>query len=307
MIHVIINTSSGSEKGCNSEKIIKNYLSDAGEEYRFYRTGKAGDIAYFARSITKGSDKMTHIMLAGGDGSINELLSGIEDTRKTVLSIIPTGSGNDFARAVKIPHDIKKALDIAVRRKRTKAIDLGEVRYENGETRKFLISAGIGFDAAVCEEALNSETKKKLNKIGLGRLSYGVIALRQIFGALRPDGYISFDGGEKIRIKRILFAAFMNEPFEGGGFRFAPNASHSDGKLDICLADRISGFKFFIALPFGLTGKHFIFKNVNEYHAEKINIHLCYPLWVHTDGEVSKQAEDLEIRALKSAINITLP
>ena len=307
MIHVIINTSSGSEKGCDIEKIIKNYLSDAGEEFRIYRTEKAGDIADFAGSITENTDKMTHIMLAGGDGSINELLSGIEDTKKTVLSIIPTGSGNDFARAVKIPHNIRLALDIAVRRKRTKAIDLGEVIYDNGERRKFLISAGIGFDAAVCEEAMNSETKKKLNKIGLGRLSYGVIAIKQIFGALRPDGYISFDGGEKIGLKRFLLAAFMNEPFEGGGFLFGPHASHSDGKLDVCLVDRVSGLKFFMALPFGFFGKHYMFKNVNEHRGEKISIHLNYPLWVHTDGEVSRQAEDLEIRVLKSAINITLP
>ncbi len=307
MIHVIINSSSGAEKATANEKQIKKYLSEAGEEFKIYRTEKAGDIALFAKNITESAESMSHILLVGGDGSINELLSGLKDTKKVILSIVPSGSGNDFARAVGIPHELKPALDIAVKRKRSTATDLGEVIYENGERRKFLISAGIGFDAAVCEEAENSKAKKRLNKIGLGRLSYGVIALKQIFGALRPNGYICFDDSNKIPLKRVLFAAFMNEPFEGGGFRFGPHASHSDGKLDICTVDKICGLKFFVALPFGFSGKHFIFRNVNEYRASKIRIHLDFPLWVHTDGEVSRQAEDLEIRVIRSAINITMP
>lgn len=307
MIHVIINTSSGQEKGDNVEKAIKQYLASSGEEYKLYRTKKAGDIAEFAAEITDGSYDIKHILLSGGDGSINELLSGIRDTKKVILSLIPQGSGNDFARAVRIPKDINLALDIAVKRKRTVPIDLGEVIYGDGKRRKFLISAGIGFDAGVCEEASRSSAKKTLNKIGLGRLSYGVIALKQIFGASRPNGYIIFDNNEKISLKRFLFAAFMNEPFEGGGFKFAPNSSHSDGKLDICLVDRITGLGFFTALPFGLAGRHFIFKNVNEYRAQSIKIHLDSPLWVHTDGEVSEKVNDLEVRIKKSAINITLP
>ena len=306
MIHVIVNSSSGSEKAGDAEKTVKPYLSDAGEEFRIHYSEKPGDIARIASEITK-TDETVRILLMGGDGSINEMLSGVRDTKKIVLSIIPTGSGNDFARSVGIPKDIKLALDIAVKRGRTKIIDLGEVEYSDGSKRKFIISAGIGFDAAVCEEAMHSELKKKLNRLRLGKLSYGMIAIRQIFGAKRPDGSISFDGEKEIPLKKVLFTAFMNEPFEGGGFKFGPRASHSDGKLDICVVDRVSRIKFFAALPFAASGKHFMFKNIEEYKASKIHIKLSSPMWVHTDGEVSRQSDDLKIKILRSAINITMP
>ena len=306
MIHVIVNSSSGSEKGASAEKAVKPYLREMGKEFRIHYSEKPGDIAKIASDITS-DDSTVQILLIGGDGSVNELLTGIKDTKKVILSIIPSGSGNDFARSVGIPKDIKLALDIAFKRGRTSVIDLGQITYSDGESRKFIISSGIGFDAAVCEEAMNSPLKKKLGKIGLGKLCYGLIALRQIFGAERPDGSISFDGGDEIPLKKILFAAFMNEPFEGGGFKFAPHASHKDGKLDICVVDKVSRLKFFFALPFALSGKHFIFKNINEYKAQNIHIRSEKPMWVHTDGEVTRQSDDLHIRILRSAINIPLP
>ena len=307
MIHVIINSSSGSEKGSVIEKVVKPYLSQAGEKFEIHYSEKPGDIARIGEEITKDATSKVRILLIGGDGSINELLSGIEDTSNIILSIIPTGSGNDFARSVGIPSDIRLALDIAVKRGRTSIIDLGEVRYNDGTTRKFIISAGIGFDAAVCEEAMHSKLKKTLNKFGLGKLSYGLIAIKQIFGADKPDGMISFDGKEEIPVKKILFSAFMNEPFEGGGFKFGPNASHTDGKLDVCTANDISCGKVFFVLPFAMSGKHFMFKEIHGEKASKIHIKLTSPVWVHTDGEVTRQADELTIKVLKSAINITLP
>ncbi|MCR4791158.1 MAG: diacylglycerol kinase family lipid kinase [Lachnospiraceae bacterium] len=306
MIHIIENASSGTDKKGFLEQIIKPYLSSAGEEYKIYFSEKPGDITRIAEGITA-AEETVRIMIIGGDGSINELLSGIRDTKKVILSIIPTGSGNDFARSVGIPSDIKLALDVAVKRGRTGIIDLGEVTYEDGSRRKFIISSGIGFDAAVCEEAMHSKLKKCLNKVKLGKLSYGLIAAKQIFGAKRPDGWISLDGGGKIELNRILFSAFMNEPFEGGGFKFGPHASHSDGKLDLCVVDRIPRVMFFGVLPFALSGKHYMFKNINEYQASRIHFHADSPMWVHTDGEVTRQAQDMDIRILRSAINVTIP
>ena len=206
MLHIIENSSSGSDKKGILEQTIKPYLSDAGEQYRIYLSEKPGDIARIASEITA-ADETVRILLIGGDGSINELLSGIRDTRKVILSLIPTGSGNDFARSVGIPGDVKLALDIAVKRGRTGIIDLGEITYDDAASRKFIISSGIGFDAAVCEEAMHSKLKKSLNRVKLGKLSYGLIAIKQIFGAARPDGTISFDGGEEIPLKKVLFSA----------------------------------------------------------------------------------------------------
>ena len=148
MIHVIVNSSSGSEKGAVAEKIVKPYLRQAGETFEIHYSEKPGDIAKIAAELTENTDSSVRIILIGGDGSINELLTGIKDTKKVILSIIPTGSGNDFAKSVGIPKDIKLALDIAVKRGRTAIIDLGEITYSDGYSRKFIISSGMGFDAA---------------------------------------------------------------------------------------------------------------------------------------------------------------
>ncbi|MFA9375537.1 MAG: hypothetical protein ACERKZ_02170 [Lachnotalea sp.] len=56
-------------------------------------------------------------------------------------------------------------------------IDIGEV-ITSEETRKFVVSSGIGFDAEICHEALDSKIKKILNKFKLGKLTYVGIALK---------------------------------------------------------------------------------------------------------------------------------
>ena len=78
------------------------------------------------------------ILVLGGDGTINEVLNGIQNFEKTKFGIIPTGSGNDFARGLGIPKNTKKALDIIFNADGTKKIDLGCVKTELCERRIFV-------------------------------------------------------------------------------------------------------------------------------------------------------------------------
>ena len=97
----------------------------------------------------------------------------------------------------------------------TRKIDIGEVI--NGDrSSRFLVSAGIGFDAAVCHEVCVSKWKVFLNRIGLGKLSYAVVALDR----LKKDRPVTMrltlpDGAVKV-LERTYFTAFMNLPYEGG-------------------------------------------------------------------------------------------
>ncbi len=185
MYHIIINPASRSGKGLKIWKEqVEPALRRGGTLYRPYFSEKAGDVSKIAGKIMahSGSEPVSLIIL-GGDGTVNEALQGIPDTSRVVLGYIPTGSSNDLARDLDIPTDPTAALDLILHSGVICSMDLGTLTYADGGSRRFAVSCGIGFDAAVCEEALRSKAKKVLNKFGLGKLTYLSIALKQLFAA----------------------------------------------------------------------------------------------------------------------------
>ena len=113
---------------------LVEWVRGKGHIVRLRVTWEPGDGAIFAReAIAAGADT---IVAVGGDGTVNEVLNGMEGT-KVGLGIIPAGTANDFARQVGIPDDPSAAMDIVLRRKPV-VIDTAEM---NG--RRFLnVSTG---------------------------------------------------------------------------------------------------------------------------------------------------------------------
>ena len=91
----------------------------------------------------------------------------------------------------------------------------------------FDVSAGMGFDAAVCQMANTTGTKSFFNKIGLGKLTYGTIAVKELFGAEKVPCEIILDDETAIHVDSFIFAAAMVHHYEGGGFNFAPKADQT--------------------------------------------------------------------------------
>ena len=81
------------------------------------------------------------------------MINGIQEPDKITLGYIPIGSSNDFARGLGIPKEPFAALDAVLHPERIIRMDLGVLSDET-RSRRFLVSAGIGFDAAVCHEVL---------------------------------------------------------------------------------------------------------------------------------------------------------
>ena len=77
----------------------------------------------------------------------------------------------------------------------------------------------------------------------------------------------------------------MNQKYEGGGFKFCPNASPSDGYLDVIVVDSLSKPKVLCCLPTAFFGKHTIFHGIHIFRCKKIDIHSDLALPVHKDGE----------------------
>lgn len=305
MYHIIVNPASRSDKGLKLWKeTVEPALQKENIPFRPYFSEKAGDVSRLAAEITAANPGPLHLIVLGGDGTVNEALQGLSEPERITLGYIPTGSSNDLARDLKIPKDPIEALDRILHSGTVHSMDIGELAYPDGFTRRFAVSCGIGFDAAVCEECLHSGMKAFFNKIGLGKLTYMGIALKQLIGARRAYCDLTLDENSPIRIDKLLFIVCMNHRYEGGGFQFSPKAKDNDGVIDLCAVGDLPKLIMLLALPTAFFGWHYLFKGITPYAASCIHIKTSRPLWVHTDGEVLPQTDEFTVLCKQHAIQI---
>ena len=321
MFYCIVNPSARSGKGQQIWERLERKFSERGLDYNAVFTKGPGHAAKLAHKLTtdkKYEDELPiKLVVLGGDGTMNEVMNGIADFDKVLVGYIPIGSSNDFARDLDYPKNKLDILDKIVEGKEVRKLDLGKLTYNSmsretsrlhedriSVTRMFDVSAGIGFDAAVCEQALSSGTKNFLNKIGLGKLTYGSIALKQLLGAEKVPCDIILDNGETIHLKRFIFIATMIHHYEGGGFNFAPQADLTDGKFDLVYAGDMPSARMLIALPMSFIGHYFWIKGIGHHIVQKVTIKTDKPMWVHTDGEVSVKSDNITIECLQQKLHM---
>lgn len=303
----IVNPSSHSGKGIRLWKQVECSLQERKVSYEVLFSQKRGDIARFAEELTQeipeGENRT--IVVLGGDGTVNEAMQGIRNFANLRFGYIPTGSSNDLARDIGISKNAKKALEAILDGQRQQRMDLGCVSWkEDGAEHKryFLVSCGIGYDAAICREALSSKMKDVFNRIGLGKITYLGIGLKQMVAAKYVKAQIRLDGGKVVPAARMLFAVSMSHRYEGGGFCFCPKADAADGLLDLCLVSGLPKWKFPIVIPFALFGKHGMFKGVDHYRAASVEIKTSEPMWVQTDGEIPGKFSKIKVTVEKQKL-----
>ena len=319
MYHIIINPASRSGRGAKiwSEQ-IEPALKESNAVYQTYFSKKAGEVKQLATQITAEhpDDPDLKLIILGGDGTVNEALQGIADPSKVILGYIPTGSSNDLARDLNIPKEPKAALDLILRDAAPSIMDLGRLTYLDAdqpeESRLFAVSCGIGFDAAVCAEAMHSPIKDTMNRIGLGKLTYLGIALKQLITARKVSCTLTLEDTvhnrqEDLALPRFLFVTCMSHRYEGGGFMFCPSANDHDGVLDLCSVGNISKGLVLLALPTAFFGKHYFVKGIHAHTATRMSITTSSPLWVHTDGEVTRKSCGFRVECLPGAIRMITP
>lgn len=328
MYYIIVNPASKSGKGKRIWEKVEQELQRRTISFQVFFSDSATSIADYVGSLTythaekrrrwktiqlqSGSvDKWEplRMIVLGGDGTLNEVINAIADFQDILLGYIPGGSSNDFARGMHLSKDPIEILEEILLEKRIRNCDVGTLRYLRSHAskteykteevtgeRRFVVSAGIGFDAAVCEEAMVSTFKKILNKVRIGKLTYLIIGIKQILKSKKVSCTLFLDNTKQISLKFALFVTCMNLPYEGGGFQFCPKANAADGLLDICLVGDIGKLNFLRALPYAFFGTHFRFQGIEYQQARTIKVMVSEPLWVHTDGEVSRKADAIEIR-----------
>lgn len=306
MYHIIINANSRSGKGIRIWTTVKNELDNRHIDYICYFTKHKDHAITLTTQICEQNHGIKNIIVLGGDGTMNEVINGMTSFDDVILGYIPTGSSNDLARSLKLPKDPIECLNHILLPTHFDFLDIGVLSMNDKVERKFCVSTGVGFDASICEETFQSPLKKKLNKLGLGKLTYIIIALKQLFKSKFMEGYITNIDGTVIRYHNILLITSMIHKYEGGGMRISPKADPRDGKLSICLVHGLSRLQVLFLLPTLLFGKHTNFKGVESFDCNSLKIHLETPFYVHLDGECPGKYTDLKITCLPKRLRIIL-
>ena len=172
---------------------------------------------------------------------------------------------------------------------------------------RFGISAGMGYDAAVCQEVLITPGKKFLNRLHMGKLIYLMVALKQFLFLTPSSVTVTLNGKEPQTFQKTWFAAVMNQKYEGGGFKFCPDASPDDGLLDVIVIEGISKLKMLFCLPGALWGKHTHLRGVHILQCRNVHITSDHSLPVHKDGESGGIQREFSVSIEKKPLKIIMP
>ncbi|WP_404329582.1 diacylglycerol/lipid kinase family protein [Mesobacillus maritimus] len=282
---------------------IEQHLSVAGTPYQAYFTEYSGHAVELTRIINQKEmqGEVKTIVVVGGDGTLHEVINGAVGASKLSIGFIPGGSGNDFSRGFGIPQDPIAALNLILKGENLAVVDIGKISEEK-KIRYFINNMGVGFDAAICEEANHSKLKAKLNLLSLGSLAYALIVIKKLFTYKCTDIWINIDGQET-KYEQVWFVTVANQVYFGGGMKIAPNASAKDGLLDVIVVHNLSRWKLLFVFISVFWGGHMGFKEVRMFKGKNISIQTLKPVLVHADGEIIGSTP-MKIQAVRDSLTI---
>lgn len=304
MLYFIVNENARSGRGGKIWSEVQRILHQEHISYKAWVTKYEGHAFSLAAEICEKEDPDICLVVVGGDGTLNEAINGMTHFEKVRFGVIPTGSGNDFARGLGIrggpAESLREILSCAeAEREACCCMDLGQVIYPGArKPRLFAISAGVGLDALVCKKALKSKVKDLLNWLRLGRLTYLFLTVQSLFTMETTDAAVYFDRrGQQNRRRAICFAV-MNFPAEGGGVPMAPNADAADGRLSICSIWGIPKWRTFFCLPFLMAKKQALIRGFEVNDCQECEIKLKKPMVLHADGEYCSDVTEMQFKCL---------
>jgi len=279
---VIVNPTSGRGLGEKSIPQIESFLKEHGFDYQLSQTSGVWHAAELAEGAVR--DGYDVIVCASGDGTVNEAINGIMRAKKAgynsaAFTVLGIGTGNDFAGGTGIPTNLEDGLK-ALKANKRKRIDLGFVKGgDYPEGRYFGNGIGVGFDAAVGNEAIKVRWTR-------GLLAYLIGVIKTVFLYYNPaDVEIVLDGKETIR-QRSLMISVMNGRRMGGGFQMAPESHADDGLFDLCIAETASKGRILQMIPHFIKGTQKTLPEIQMKRAKKVTINsldMTFP--AHADGE----------------------
>ncbi len=266
----IINPVAGLGRSLKVWSKIKEYLEKNRIDFDFKFTEYPRHATQIAKEIIKKGYKC--LVSIGGDGTVREVASGIED-EDILFGIIPAGRGRDLPRTLKLPKDPLVVLKLILKKKKVVEIDHPLINEE-----RFVNFCGVGLDAQVTKVA---NTKYRI----FGVLSYLFAFIEVLIKWKVPEFVFELEG--KIRKVKAYLITVANGKFDGGGMQISPVSVINDGYLDVIVFHDMPKIKLFLNFPkvyFG--GTHMVMKEVEHIKTKDIKINIPDGIISQADGDL---------------------
>ncbi|NLL91677.1 MAG: diacylglycerol kinase family lipid kinase [Ruminococcaceae bacterium] len=282
-------------------KSIEEHFCGSDDEYEIYVTEYPKHAKIIANEIAKSGEK-ARICAVGGDGTLNEVVSGIVGYDNVEVGVYPDGSGNDF---IKMFGERKDFRDVGyIRSAKTHEVDL------IGINDDYCINIfSLGLDADIASDI--PRFRRLIPALG-GKFAYTMSIVKNLFKKLGKRIRIDIDG-EKMELNCLLMAV-ANGKIYGGGYCAAPEADVDDGLLDVITVKNIPKFKIASVISKYKKGEHIVksavadkFKGIVEYRkARNVLIESKEKIIINLDGE-SMFADSVNVRVIPKKIKFLIP
>ncbi|MGX4599883.1 YegS/Rv2252/BmrU family lipid kinase [Faecalimicrobium sp. JNUCC 81] len=288
-VKLIYNPNSG-------EKRINNQLDDIIKVYQENNYLLMPYRLNIEEPISKAFDEMDdtydHLLLAGGDGTIDMVLNAIKECNINLpIGILPTGTANDFANALKIPNNIKEAIENIIKSE-PKKIDIGKI---NDKYFINVASAGMFTDVS---QRINQDLKNYI-----GKVSYYIKGIEE---ALYLRKFNIKVHSEELSYNGDMYLMLIFNGKTAGNINLAYKAEIDDGYLDVIIFKGMPIPKSIPVLISVLRGEHLDHLNENEllyFKTKKLTIECEDGLITDIDGEKGPDFP-LDIECIKDGIEI---
>jgi YegS/Rv2252/BmrU family lipid kinase len=283
---IIFNPTSGWRRRRRFEAVLQR-LRARGCDFRVHATTAPGDAERLA--ATADPARYDVLVVAGGDGTVNEVVNGLRD-RRLPLAILPLGTANVLAAELgqtTHPEAIARTIAQGVARPVTVGIANG---------RRFVLMAGAGFDAQVVA-TVNLKLKRCL-----GKAAYGLAIVRQLLAYGFPNYRVVLDGSPRPAASVLV----ANAHYYGGRFVAAPAAGLQTPTFEVGLFERsgrAAAIGYALALFLGLLPR---LKSYRILAARQIEIEGPAGEPVQADGDVIARLP-VRIELLPAAVELIFP
>ena len=257
-------------------------------EPEFELTGSEGHAIQLVEQGLKNGVK--HFVAVGGDGTVHEVAKPLIGT-DAIMGVIPAGSGNGLAHHMKIPARVIEAVKV-LNGLKVVPIDTCQIN-----DRHYLSIAGIGFDANVARHYAMVQQR--------GFLTYARMATKEYF-RYKPASYELEIEGKKWEVM-AFFISFANSNQFGYNAMIAPQASLTDGLIDVCIASRPPVTAFPGLLHRVVRKEIDKSRYIETIRVKEIKVKRSKGRTVNIDGEAVRMGKSLHVKIRPASLNMIVP
>lgn len=281
-LHIIVNQQSRKSDAAFKTLLLK--LPDYTKNYEIHITDNINQLEKMIKHLKSTIDSNDLVVTVGGDGSLNQTVTFFEKYQlENDIGYIPSGSGNDFARAYNIPENTEAAIAHLFQVKKPKTLSI--IHAAQGEHEHYAVnSLGFGIDGLV-NQMINTNQRKR----SLGSSSY-IAGVLSAF-AKQEKFSITLKVDEEIySFEQVQLVLIANNPYFGGGIKIVPEADGTDDLLEVVIAEDVSGGNLLTILPKVLINQsHLSHPKLHCFKGKKIALFTESEQYAQKDGEVFKQ------------------